>query len=119
MPSSCFNGSDFLRLKVGSDQLLPVTKANGQGGRVFDLDGDPDTPIPYLAWGQPTLADRVVSSLICREGLDFKIRLRYQNQLTAALRAEAVLGNGVAWLSESIVKQDLANGNLVPASTGN
>jgi DNA-binding transcriptional LysR family regulator len=117
MPSSCFNGNDFVRLKVGNDKLLPVTKSNKQGGRMFDLDTGANIPVPYLAWGQPTLAEHAVSALIDREGLGSKIRLRYQNQLAAALRAEVLLGNGIAWLSESIIREDLSNGDLVYASS--
>jgi DNA-binding transcriptional LysR family regulator len=115
-PTSCYNGVDFARIKVGSDTLIPVSCPKNDGTPLYNIDQYNDAPIPYLAWGQPSFIDHVVSKLINKRNLTSKLRLRYQNPLSSALRAEALLGNGIAWLPKSLIKQDIDTVSLVCAS---
>ena len=110
--SYSFNNDDFLKLRIGKDKLIPVCATKQSGSCIYTLDVNSGETVPYLAWGKPTLAHHVVSELLKHKKLEQKIKVKYQNQLAAALREEALLGGGIAWLPEQLVKNDLSENKL-------
>lgn len=118
VPSYCFNDSKFERIYIGSDTLIPVIKPGANGKSPIDLEIDGNVPIPYLSWSPPTLISQVLIELIQLHRLETRLNTRYQNQLAAAIREEALQGKGFAWLPQNLIGNDIENGKLVRVSQG-
>lgn len=102
----------FPSIRLATDLLMPVSVPRPDGGKAYDLD-NPPTPIPYLAYTPDCFLGRIVQTLVDRQGgmpfLDF----RYENSMSEALKTMVLEGSGLAWLPQSAVRRDVADGRLV------
>jgi len=104
--------SRYPSLCLARDRVLPVCAPDAQGAPLFDLDAT-DTPLPYLCYTPDSFLGRIVQTILDREGLGAKLDFCYENSMSEALKAAALLGQGIAWLPESAIVRDLAEGRLV------
>lgn len=98
-------------IRVGTDQLIPVCKADETGGPIFAF-GDGDHRLPYLQFGDTAPIGDLLSPMLGRFGLRARLRTVYENAMAGALRMKARAGDGVAWLPRSLVEPDLDAGHL-------
>jgi len=117
VPTYNFSEPKFFRAYIDIDYLIPVCAADSSGFAIFDLQADNDYPIPYLSWSPPTLVNHVLAELTHINNLNAKLQVCYQNQLAAAIREEALLGNGLAWLPGNLINNDLETGRLLRAGS--
>jgi DNA-binding transcriptional LysR family regulator len=105
------SSDDFLSVRAGEDCLAPVCAVDRKGDPLFSIEPASDMPIPVLGYTQEAFLGRVTADLFQRRGAD--VDLRYESALTEALKAEALMGGGIAWLPAGLIEQELANGELV------
>ncbi len=108
----------FRAARVGGDRLVAVSAPDGAGAPLHRLpDGGPETPapLPHLAYSAESGMGRIVAA--ARRGSARPLRLEtvFTSHLAAVLRTLARDGRGVAWLPESLVADDLAQGTLARA----
>ena len=97
---------------IGSDKLIPVCKPKKDGSPMFDF-GNPDVETPFLEYGDSTPIGAQLKPILISQGLTHRLRTVYENSMGGALRIRARSGDGVAWLSQSLVQPDLENKLLV------
>ncbi len=97
---------------IGSDKLIPVCKPKMDGTPMFDFD-NPDVETPFLEYGDSTPIGAQLKPILLSQGLTHRLRTVYENSMGGALRIRARSGDGVAWLSQSLVQPDLENKLLV------
>ena len=104
----------FRSAAVGSDRLVPVSAPDGTGAPQHALGGS-GTPLPHLAYSPESGMGRIVTA--ARGGFPGPVALEtvFTSHLAAVLRTLARDGRGVAWLPESLIGEDLAQGTLVRA----
>ncbi len=104
----------FRSAAVGSDRLVPVSAPDGTGAARHALPGD-GTPLPHLAYSPESGMGRIVTA--ARGGFPGPVALEtvFTSHLAAVLRTLVRDGRGVAWLPESLIAEDLAQGALVRA----
>ncbi|MDZ7710129.1 MAG: LysR family transcriptional regulator [Roseovarius sp.] len=97
-------GDAFERVSLGPERLIPVAAPGlPRGGE-----------LPYIGYpGDVFLGQVMDRALLPRIGPDRRLRRCAETALTLAAHEYARRGIGVAWLPDSMVRDDLASGRLV------
>lgn len=97
------------RRRIGDERLVPVCKTNARGEPLFEIDAaQRNAPLPLLAYSSDSYLGQVTARVHARLESQQPLYLRYESSLVEALKAEVMLGEGVAWLPESSVASELA-----------
>ena len=91
----------FVAQRVGGDRLLPVVSPGVEWG----------ARLPYLAYSPESGLGRIVAAAL-PEAMTARLEPVFTAHHAAALRTMARTGRGIAWLPESLVAEDLADGSL-------
>lgn len=117
------DGERFELLAVGNDRLVPVSAPTLRiNGRVVPATGVLDGvtgshhPIPYLSYGFSSFFGVALQRMLATRP-DFPRRTTHENPISAGLKTLALSGAGLCWLPESLVRRELEDGRLAPAST--
>ena len=105
----------FEVLHLGDETVMPVCVPNRAGSPAFSLPGGKANPLPYLAYGPTSFFGRVVQHIQARAGQPASLLNRYESDLAELLKTMTVSGHGLAWLPESCIARELAEGRLVRA----
>lgn len=101
------------RRQIGSERLLPVSRTDAHGRPLFHFDGGPGAPpVPLITYTSESFLGRVTARLHAQLEARCALSLRYESSLVEALKAETLLGDGVAWLPERSVRAELQAGTL-------
>lgn len=110
------HGLEAVKLRrrlIGQDRLVPVSKVAADGAPLFDLDAIAnDAPLPLLAYGNDSYLGQVSARPHARLEAQRPLYLRYESSLVDALKAEVLLGEGIAWLPETSIGSEVAAGTL-------
>lgn len=104
---------DYPSLIIGHDRLIPVSVPDQDMQPKHNLPGTTDAPISYLAYPEGSYFRRLVDAAIRRQSVVCHLNDRYINSFADAIRSMALEGIGLAWLPESMVLDDLADGRFV------
>jgi DNA-binding transcriptional LysR family regulator len=99
-------------LPVGRDRLIPVRKPS-RDARFADLPGRPNAHIPYLAYTKGSSIGRSLE-LFLQDKVAY-IEPRFRTSLADAIKGMIMEGEGMGWLPEASVKNELESGQLVRA----
>ncbi|MCR6670107.1 LysR family transcriptional regulator [Devosia ginsengisoli] len=96
----------FLSISVRPDRLIPVSIPDKHGRPVYDMDGDPDQIIPFLAYDGPAGLGRIFRSAFDTEAIRPALKPIAESHL-ALLLGLALEGRGIAWVPENVVRSEL------------
>jgi LysR family transcriptional regulator, hypochlorite-specific transcription factor HypT len=114
----------FSFTRVSQDVLLPVTAPtttptttliNGQA--LHWIDDVPQKTVPVLAYGQDSGLGRIMRALMPATLEEPPFTTVFTAQHAVLLKTMAKEGRGIAWLPQSLIKDDLAAGSLVAAGS--
>jgi len=105
----------FEFLHLGDETVMPVSVPTRAGSPAFALPGGTAAPLPYLAYTATSYFGRVVQRLQARAGQPVCLRSCYESDMAELLKTMALSGHGLAWLPESSIVRELAEGKLVRA----
>lgn len=105
----------FTSKVVLRDRLVPVTLPDSAGHPVDHLPGSSDDPVHYLAYSETSAIGRVVDQMIAAAHEPLHLRRVFVSHMAAVLKAMSTEGRGTAWLPESHLTKEFAEGTLVPA----
>lgn len=108
---TAIDSSRFPSLRLARDRVLPVCAPDGAGLPIFSLGQA--APAPYLCYTPDSFLGRVVQVIVDREGIGGSLDFCYENSMSEALKAAALEQQGIAWLPESAIRRELAEGRLV------
>lgn len=100
------------RTQVGVDRLVPVSAVDAKGLPLFSLSPRLGETIPLLTYSSTSFLGRVTSGLYPKLGAQCRLDFRYESSFVEALKAEAILGDGIAWLPEGAIRSELSAGVL-------
>lgn len=107
--------SQFVSKVIGTDQLLPITMPDNAGNPIDRLPGTESEPIHYLAYTETSAIGQAVEHLVTQSKKRVHLNRVFVSQLAAVLKSMSSEGRGLAWLPESNIRDELANGTLVLA----
>ncbi|MEO1138372.1 MAG: LysR family transcriptional regulator [Pseudomonadota bacterium] len=102
----------FERKDLREDRLIPVAATGPACSNGWDLDRRDGPPIPYLAYERSTFLGVVVENTIDHKPLHAKTI--YVDGLVEAIKRRLLAGCGFAWMPETSISAELAEGSLVP-----
>lgn len=97
----------FPFIVLGEDRLLAASRCE-DGEPLFRLDDDAS----LLAYGSNSFLGRLSAHAARVAGVDLMTSHVNDNAVAEILKAMVLAGHGVAWLPESLIRRDLANGQL-------
>lgn len=106
-----FDEAQFARKEIGTEKMFPVAQAEAATRHGWSLDTKGDAPIPYLGYDPSSFLGSVVDQTIGRR--EPPLALCYMDALTEAIKRRTLSGSGLAWLPESVVADDIADGRIV------
>ncbi|MBZ6078711.1 LysR family transcriptional regulator [Microvirga puerhi] len=104
--------SRFSYIAVGTEQVVPVTAPNALGAPLHAV-GKGHRPAHYLSYGNCSFFAHLLADMFAKRPIP--LMTVYENGLSMALKAMALSGRGVAWIPESLVRAELASGDLLRA----
>jgi DNA-binding transcriptional LysR family regulator len=107
-----FEANGISCTRIGADRLVPVSACGDGGGAIFELFGEKRIELPLLAYTRTSFLGRVAGTLHARLEAHTDVVLHFETALVEALKAEVLLGEGVAWLPESMIEVELQSGKL-------
>lgn len=105
----------FEYLLLSEETVLPVSVPNRAGSPAFGLPGSKAHPLPYLAYTQTSYFGRVVEHILSRSSQAAGLLNCYESDMAELLKTMALSGQGMAWLPESSIARELAEGTLLRA----
>jgi len=102
----------FSHVTVASDRLVPVTRADVQGGPMHSFAA---VPVPYLAYAHSLALGRLVEDHLANNRLAPRLVRQVESDSADALYEYVLKGMGVAWLPWSMVHADCKAGRLAQA----
>ena len=109
------DASRYEYLHLGDEVVMPVCVPNRAGSPAFALPGSKAHPLPHLAYTPTSYFGRVVQRIVSRFGQPGCLQNCYESDLAELLKTMALSAQGMAWLPESSVTRELAEGRLVRA----
>lgn len=101
---------------VGKDALIPVTVIGTDGEPLFSFPGTAEAPLPFVAYAHDSVFGRAVDQVIQSRSRDCFLSRRYENAYSHTLKSLVKEKLGFAWLPESSITADLADGQLCRAA---
>lgn len=110
------NRVDFEVHKLATDYLIPVSQADAFGRPKFEWHEKTQAQIPFLAYADKSFLGQFVKASLSRENAAHRFSTIYENNTSISLKNMAIQGYGLAWIPERLIKEELANGDLVIAA---
>ena len=110
------DGRQFSHLTLASDRLLPVSRADARGHAQHGLGGS--APTPYLAYASTLALGRLVADHFAHHPQAPRLARRVECDSADAMHEYVLRGLGVAWLPESMVREDCRAGRMQVVGEG-
>ena len=102
----------FARKDLLTERLIPVAAAEPVRAKGWNLARQDDPPIPYLAYERSSFLGMVVETTVGRQPLNAETI--YVDGLVETIKRRLMTGSGFAWMPETAISAELAEGALVP-----
>lgn len=105
----------FTFARVSDDVLLPVTAPLASGKTQHWIDDVPRKTVPVLAYSQDSGLGRIMRAVMPSALEEEPFATVFTAHHAVLLKTMAKEGRGIAWLPQSLIKDDLRAGLLLPA----
>lgn len=109
------DSTEFQSVRVGKDTLIPVVAPQGPALPDLAHARQSGHKLPVLAYSEASGLGRILQMLLGTTLDDAQVEFVFTAHLAVVLKSMAVQGRGIAWLPESLIRDDLAAKRLVPA----
>lgn len=108
------DAGDHRVLELGRERLVPVSAPNAAGRPLFDLHGRAGEQVSFLGYAAECHLGWSLQPLL-KQHSELPLQQNHSASLTDGLRFMTLSGLGVAWLPQTLVREDLGAGRLVRA----
>ncbi len=105
----------FRFTRIGADTLLPVAVPGQAGEPRFALPRRSGSPVPILDYSAESGLGRIVHALLGAALAEAGSEAVFTAQLAVVLKTMALEGRGIAWLPQSVIREELDGRRLVEA----
>ncbi|WP_337961366.1 LysR family transcriptional regulator [Curvibacter microcysteis] len=105
----------FASVQVGTDVLMPVSAPDANGKAIHPLQGEAG-PVAWLSYSAESGLGRILRETRDLSQAKMATHTVFSAHLASVLRTLVLDGRGLAWLPQSLIKEDLAAGRMVPAA---
>jgi len=111
------DATKYEQIDLGTETVIPVSVPNRAGRATFVLPGSKTNPTPRLSYPPISFFGRVVEYIQGHSGQPCFLADSYESDMAELLKKMALSGHGLAWLPESSIVRELAEGKLIWAGT--
>ncbi|MCH8621180.1 LysR family transcriptional regulator [Undibacterium sp. TS12] len=104
-------------ISLGTENVIPVSIPGRDGGPAFSLPGSKSKPVPRLKYSSVSFFGRVVDLIQLKTEQKSYFVDTYESDMAELLKKMALAGRGIAWLPESCIVKELAEGKLIWAGS--
>ena len=104
-------------ISLGKESMRPYSACAANGDAIHQLPGKADQPLPLLSYTAGTFFVHVVDMILLNSPQPYYLEHCYQSQMSEALKAMVVAGNGIAWLPEKCVARELEDKKIALAGS--
>ncbi len=115
---SPLDAEHYSALKIGSDELIVVSRPNDRGRPLHVLGAEKKTPTSVLGYTDASGLGRIFDAVLGKRLKAVPTQVVFKAHLASVLRTMALDGRGLAWLPRTLVEEDLGANRLVSASQG-
>ena len=101
-------------IKLAEDTLMPVSAADSGGRPLFKLETDQPEPVPWLNYSSHSYIGRAEEFIHSQQKPRLNLNPICENPMGESLKALALEGHGVAWLTKTSVEAEITDKKLVP-----
>jgi LysR family transcriptional regulator, hypochlorite-specific transcription factor HypT len=102
-------------MAIDHDRLVAVSAPDKHGKPLHRLDANNSSSVPFLNYAPDAFLGKVTASVLNKTAPRMNLDLRYESAFAEAVRAQTLVGAGMAWLPRSLIRNDLLEGRLVAA----
>jgi LysR family transcriptional regulator, hypochlorite-specific transcription factor HypT len=102
-------------MAIDHDRLVAVSVPDKHGNPIHRLDANSSDSVAFLNYAPDAFLGKVTASLLNAAVSRMNLDLRYESAFAEAVRAQTLVGAGMAWLPRSLISNDLREGRLVSA----
>ena len=102
----------FTRKNLLMERLVPVATCERVQNDGWDLSATKERAIPYLAYEQSSFLGMVVENTVGQKPMN--VEAIYIDALVETIKRRLLQGSGFAWMPETAIATELADGTLVP-----
>jgi DNA-binding transcriptional LysR family regulator len=114
---SRLDDKQFMFARVSADVLLPVTAALANGQAQHWLADVPTKTLPVLAYSPDSGLERIMRTLMPAALEEAPFNTVFTAHHAVLLKTMALEGRGIAWLPQSLIRDELRAGQLLPAGS--
>ena len=103
-------------VNLGQELLAPYCKPDNLGQPLFPLPGSSERPLPFLAYGPGAYLGRLTELILKEAGVPVHLERAYETDMAEGLKAMALEGLGMAFLSFRAGRDELLHGRLLTAA---
>jgi DNA-binding transcriptional LysR family regulator len=103
---------------LGREALSPWVAPAADGKPLWLLPGQTSAPVPYLGYASGAYLGRMVEHVITQARSPVHLEKVYETDMAEGLKAMALQGHGMAFLPQSAVTRESAEGQLISAGSG-
>jgi DNA-binding transcriptional LysR family regulator len=109
----------FPFVRVGSDLLIPVSAPDATGRPRHPLaHATTSSPLPLLSYSAESGLGRILREVHGAALERCPTHSAFTAHLASVLRTMALDGRGMAWLPQTLIRDDMASGRLIEAASG-
>lgn len=116
VPSS-LDSESYLALKIGKDELIPVSQPDRKGFPIHAIGTSKKKTIPILGYTDESGLGRIFAVVMSKRMNALQTKMAFKAHLASVLRTMALDGRGLAWLPKTLVEEDIQAGRLVLATS--
>jgi LysR family transcriptional regulator, hypochlorite-specific transcription factor HypT len=102
-------------IAIDHDRLVAVSAPDKNGKPMHRLDANNANAVAFLNYAPDAFLGKITASLLNNAASRMNLDLRYESAFAEAVRAQTLVGAGMAWLPRSLISNDLRDGRLVAA----
>lgn len=104
-------------IKLADDIFLPVSGTDNRKRPLFKFSTDRAKPTPWLSYASNSYVGRMQDFILSRQKPPLCLSPVCENPMSESLKAMALEGHGVAWLTKSSIDNELAERELAIIGT--
>lgn len=104
------DNADFDYKVVGYEQIVPITAPDSEG-KPLHMVGRDDQPFAYIGYEKSSFFGHMLGELFARKKPEN--RLVHEGSMSIGLKGMAMSGWGIAWVPQSLIAEELDNGQLL------
>jgi LysR family transcriptional regulator, hypochlorite-specific transcription factor HypT len=116
--TSPLDAEHYAALKIGTDELMAVSRPNDRGLPLHALAADKNSTTSILGYTHESGLGRIFEAVMGQRLKTVPTQVVFKAHLASVLRTMALDGRGLAWLPKTLVEEDLDAGRLVSACHG-